>query len=335
MNILPKKRWHVRTKENIARVRRDEAQAAEEARIEQARIDKAESEARLHFLRNESRKKNGTATSDSIASEPEPDKSTKSSSKHINFFEELEQGNIDHTKTNKEYEKDKKEEQEKYEKQIGLLTYLGQGLQEAVNKSWYNELPKRVNDPEKNIEIKPNKKILDDPIQDVKRYLNIISIKNKIKPKVKSESSIIETSKNNLDVKESKKSGEKRKRKLSEDDSTDDERKSHKKQKCKSSDDNSSEDGHKSRKKHKKKHKKHKKSKKQKHEKETTTPSTNIEQLRAERLEREKRERLRAQALLAAKGKSVKGSSQVPFRQKYNSQFFPQLARQNCEKDYR
>ncbi|KAL7298785.1 hypothetical protein TKK_0008529 [Trichogramma kaykai] len=300
MNILPKKRWHVRTKENIARVRKDEALAAEQAKVEQDRIKKAESEARLKLLRDASRIQNGFEdTSIHSETKAEPIKNIpESSSKHINFFEELEQGNIDHKKANKDYEKDVKEEQEKYEKQIGLLTYLGQNCKDSETKRWYNELPQRLCNEDANIEFKPNKKALEDPLSDIMRYMNIISIK----PSDEIEKSI----------------SNKRKRKHS----------------------SSSEDSDYSDKKHKKhnknkkhKHKKSKKHKKNKEEKEVKS-SLNIEKLRAERLEREKAERLRAQALIAEK-EMEKESARPTFKQKYNSQYFPELARQNYERSHK
>lgn len=51
MNILPKKSWHVRTRKNIERVQRDEAEAERLSNIERDRRLRAEQEARIRELR--------------------------------------------------------------------------------------------------------------------------------------------------------------------------------------------------------------------------------------------------------------------------------------------
>lgn len=128
MNILPKKSWHVRNKDNIERVRKDEEKAAEEEKERQRRIAFAESEARTDFLRDKARKRRPDSD--------EPEAPT-ASLKHINFFQDLEDGKKLGGK-NADSEKEKKEEKEKQEKAIGLLTHLGQGSFELEGKTpWY------------------------------------------------------------------------------------------------------------------------------------------------------------------------------------------------------
>uniref|UniRef100_A0A0C9R6D4 LENG1 protein n=1 Tax=Fopius arisanus TaxID=64838 RepID=A0A0C9R6D4_9HYME len=243
-----------------------------------------ETEARINLLREQSRRKyDGRDKTVEIASKPEV-------LEHVNFFKDIEDGKIDYNKPNAEHEAEKKEEKEKYEKQIGYLTYLGQDTNEATGKkNWYDELPLRVTDAEPSKEIQEKKKLLHDPLVDVRRYLSIMGSSSSGDTRVKSETS--------------------RKRELTSDDEISS-----------------------------KKHKKHKKkSKKCKYDKREKKPDVDIERLRAKRLLREQSEKFKTEALLAKmRGDPlpiVKKEVSTPvIKQKYNSQFCPEIARQNAER---
>merc|ERR1719483_1559167 len=61
---------------------------------------------------------------------------------HVNFFQQLEDGE-GVVSTNKEHEEEKKKEQEEYEKKVGYLVYFGQDTEELTGEQvWWKKLPK-------------------------------------------------------------------------------------------------------------------------------------------------------------------------------------------------
>ncbi|KAK7147160.1 hypothetical protein R3I94_009872 [Phoxinus phoxinus] len=133
MNILPKKSWHVRNKDNIARVRRDEAHAAEEQREIQRRVERAEQEARTEYLRKKSQaglQQTGELTEDGEAAETSR---AAREIEHLNLFP-IEDSS--EKKGNAEYLKEKNEEKEKQERAIGILVSLGPAPGTEVTP-WY------------------------------------------------------------------------------------------------------------------------------------------------------------------------------------------------------
>lgn len=244
----------------------------------------------------------------------EIEESTPTSIGHVNFFAELEDGKVSHHKPNKEHEKEKKDEQEKYEKQIGYLTYLGQDTNEALGKrNWYDVLPEKV---DQKTEVGLAKKLREDPLGLIDKLLkhNKTSTSSS-KPR---EISFIQS--------ESKSEKEKRKRKCSE--SSTDERKY--KKKCKKS------------KKHKKKHKRRRSSSIELNDDDSyeIEKKKKLEQLRQERLKREREERLKTEKLLAKlrgdviEEPKIDQTKRIPIKQKYNSQFNPEIAKQNYDDRY-
>lgn len=280
-------------------------------------------ESRISFLRSKATKSSTVTSSSHDEPPPElPDESrpVETPSRHVDLFSDFE----DKMKKVKPMDEEKRLEQEKYEKQIGYLMYLGQDTNEALGKrNWYDVAPKRSEDDaeERPVEVGLKVKHLHDPML---RFLKKpFDQKTPSTPAIAvtvdavslSRSSKASNSIRSPDEKERTKKGKKKKRK----------------------------------------HNHHKDKRKRKHSTSGSDASDtdaeikrhkldNLRKLREKRLQREKAEQDRAKEFLMEKFPALapppvtraREKSTTPFerpvpfvKQKYNSQFNPVLAKQN------
>lgn len=292
-----------------------------------------EQEARIDLLRQKAKSKSSELPGTSSATLCNDDQ--QSIQKHVNFFEALEEGRDAPKKPNVEHEKEKKDEQEKYEKQIGYLTYLGQDTNEATGKrDWYEMPPDRDKKDDDDTEIGLKFKTYHDPLNVMKKYMSIEESKKDKSADSKTKRLLTgyEPIMNKvIDINKELEIHRKLKKEL---------KRKHKKEK-------------KSKKKKSKK-KSSRKKKRSSSSKSCSEPNSDSDQetillkqkrleiLRQERIKREQEERLKSQQLLAKiygdpnpKPKEpIQQASAPQMKRKYNSQFNPELARQNYDDRY-
>lgn len=219
MNILPHKSWHVRTKKNIARVRRDEERAKKEEEENQRRINLAEHEARIDHL-----KKKNVSISKSSCNASQTEK------KQFNLFDDFK----DKFTSDSEKSKEKKIEQESWEVRTGIFSYLDGRYKYDQNKNddeWYlKSHEERMKLNENNIKDNKNKH---DPLETMKSYLAVMKkneSSNDIKSNSKCTSINLQMDHFNAKKKKKHKKRKKHKRNISSDSSSDsDDEKSRKK----------------------------------------------------------------------------------------------------------
>ncbi|XP_062890955.1 leukocyte receptor cluster member 1 [Mobula hypostoma] len=157
MNILPKKSWHVRSRDNVARVRRDEDRAAAEERESKWRAALADQEARTEFLRKRAR----------LSLPDDPTQEAVATHQNLNLFSDLEGGKRE-TVGSKEYEAERRQEKERRERALGLLTYLGQSASESQTAPpWYTRPPSLQDGAEADVRLKGRM----DPLRGMKEGL--------------------------------------------------------------------------------------------------------------------------------------------------------------------
>ncbi|XP_068952483.1 leukocyte receptor cluster member 1 [Petaurus breviceps papuanus] len=163
MNILPKKSWHVRNKDNVARVRRDEAQARDEQRERERRALLAQQEARTDLLRKRARHR--TPLPATVTEGPE------AGPHPIDLFRELVEEGKGATHGNKEYEEEKRQAKKQQEKALGVLTYLGQSAAEAQTQPPWYQLPPDPRGTQCDPAPDEKAKSYLDPLRELKRQL--------------------------------------------------------------------------------------------------------------------------------------------------------------------
>lgn len=143
MNILPKKSWHVRNKDNVAKVRKDEENARKQAAEQNQRAAAAQQEAKINYLRDKARNRIIENSSDLLDTLKDySGHSTPSCSRRTSSIAGQPSSNV----KNEEHELEKRKEELEYEKRLGVLKYLGQGAAETMDdcdKPWYFRTPKR------------------------------------------------------------------------------------------------------------------------------------------------------------------------------------------------